>query len=78
MRNNFPMFAEIPDMYKKDDVNYLVLDKDSKTGGFRLYHMNDMKDRTPLADDWFFEYEDVFISANQVFGVKKNDWKKMK
>jgi hypothetical protein len=78
MRNKFPMFAQIPKMYQKDDINYLILEIDSLNGGYKVLKMNDMQDKAPIADDWFLEYDDVMIAANEYYGVNPTDWKKMK
>lgn len=78
MRNKFPMFAEIPRMYRRDDINYLILEIDTHNGGYRILKMNDMRDKMPISDDWFLEYDDIMIAANEYYGVKPIDWKKMK
>lgn len=78
MRNKFPMFAEIPKMYRRDDINYLILEIDSLNGGYKVLKMNDMQDKVPVFDDWFLELDDVISSAEEYYGVKPEDWKKMK
>jgi hypothetical protein len=78
MRNKFPMFADIPKMYRRDDINYLILEIDSLNGGYKVLRMNDMQDKVPVSDDWFLELDDVISSAEEYYGVKPEDWKKMK
>lgn len=75
--NNFPIYAEIPDMHKKADKNYVVINPNDSSGGFDMFFYQDIKAK-PTDKDWSFEMDDAFIAAEQEYGIRKRDWKKMK
>ena len=75
--NTFPIFAEIPEINRRDDKNYVVIDPNKTQGGYDIFYYNDFK--KPYVDkDWTFELEDAFIAGEQEYGVTKVMWKKMK
>lgn len=75
--NTFPIFAEIPEMHKREKKNFLVLNPNLTHGGYDLYYIEDFK-KPYLEKDWSFELEDAFIAAESEYGITKNMWKKMK
>jgi hypothetical protein len=65
--------AQIDPANQKQGMKVLVLEDDSKTGGYFIYHHTSLEESYTF-DDWFETVEQAREFAFDNYGITKSDW----
>ncbi len=72
------LFAEIPEPFRQNGINWAVLEHDANdTGGFFLY-LHESLNNEAVYDEWYESRQLAETSAMESWGIGSEDWKPYK
>ncbi len=73
-RGERTLVAEVPPSWRRDQIRWLVLERDSESGGWFLLLHRTLNEPCEF-DEWHLTRQDAMDAAHDAWGVRPADWR---